>query len=152
MTFHRLSGGPFNLRKNTTTGFKAETLFVERGSSGHPSTGKEGANRMVELSRPNVIEAKVVYNGHPGNWRTPVRTWRLAPNRSWDWKYPLDGLSRRNLHLCPNLDYRGGNVRRKRSSNASLDPHQGDSRHRYNTECDHNCPHNPRHGANITSD
>ena len=151
MTSRRSSGGLPNLRKNTTIGFKAETLFVAHGASGNPSTGKESADCLVEFPGSNVIEAKEVYNGHPGNWRAPVWTWRLAPNRSWDWKYPLDGLSRRNLHLCPNLDYRGGNVRRKRSSNASLDPHQRDPRYRNNPECHHNRSHNSCYGANIAS-
>ena len=73
MMYLRLSGGLFNLRKNTTTGFKAETLFVEHGASGHPSTGKEGANHLVELSRTYVIETKAVHNDHSGNWRIHIR-------------------------------------------------------------------------------
>ena len=54
MTFQPLHGGLLNLPKNTTIGFKAETLFVTHGASGNPSTGKEGAHRLVELSRTNV--------------------------------------------------------------------------------------------------
>ena len=150
MTSQRSSGGPSILRKNTTIGFKAETLFVAHGISGNPSTGKEGTYCLVEFPRPNVIEAKVVNDGHPSNWRVSVRSGGLAPDCSRDWKYSLDSLGRRNLDLCPKLDYRRVNVRRKCSSNASLDSYQGDPRYRNNPECHHNRSHYSYHGANIT--
>ena len=36
---HRLSGGRLSLRKNTTIGFKGDTLFVHHGTGGNPKTG-----------------------------------------------------------------------------------------------------------------
>ena len=150
MTSPRSSGGPLIPQKNTTIGFKAETLFVVHGISGNPSTGKEGTDCLVEFPRPNVIEAKAVNDGYPSNWRVSVRIGRLASDCSRDWKYSLDSLGRRNLDLRPKLDYRRGNARRKCSSNVSLDPYQGNSRNRNNPECYHNRSHYSRHGTNIT--
>ena len=60
----RLSGGRLSLRKNTTIGFKGDTLFVNHGTGGNPQTGYEGPHRLVELSKSDVIEAKPIYNGH----------------------------------------------------------------------------------------
>ena len=127
MTFHRLLGGLPNLRKNTTIGFKHETPFVEHGSFGNPSTCQEGSNRLVELSRSNVLESKELYNGHFGVWRNSIRPWRLTTHSRWYWQHSMDRSSRRNFQLCRNLDSRRGHFYSERWCNVPLDTSQGDS-------------------------